>query len=252
MGTRTTLVAGNWKMNGSRSMTDELIRALADGLGGRPGCDVAVCPPFPYLAAAAEALAGTGIDLGAQNLSTEDAGAYTGEVSGAMLKDLCCCYVIVGHSERRSLYGEDNETVARKFLAALRHGLEPIVCVGESLDERERGITSDVVGAQLKAVMAADGVGALARAVIAYEPVWAIGTGRTATPEQAQEVHAFIRGMIAAENGIIADSIRILYGGSVKSSNAKDLFSMPDVDGGLVGGAALEAQGFAGICRAGG
>jgi len=252
MATRTTLVAGNWKMHGSRSMTAELIRGLSQALGGQPGCDVAVCPPYPYLASAAEALVGTGIDLGAQNLSTEDAGAFTGEVSGAMLKDLCCRYVIVGHSERRSLYGEDNDTVARKFLAALRHGLQPIVCVGESLEEREQGVTSDIVGAQLRAVIDAEGVGALAGAVVAYEPVWAIGTGRTASPEQAQEVHAFIRGMIAAEDDTIADSIRILYGGSVKSSNAEDLFSMPDVDGGLVGGAALEAQGFAEICRAGG
>ena len=252
MSKRTKFVAGNWKMNGSRSMTVGLINDLAAALGGRPACDVAVCPPFPYLAAAAEALAGTGIGLGAQNLSDQDEGAFTGEVSGGMLKDLCCRYVIVGHSERRSLYGEDNEAVSRKFLAALRHGLEPIVCVGESLEEREQGVTKDVVGAQLGAVIAADGVAALGRAVIAYEPVWAIGTGRTASPEQAQEVHAFIRQMIAAEDGTISDSIRILYGGSVKSSNAKDLFSMPDVDGGLVGGAALDAQGFAEICRAGG
>ena len=252
MSTRTKFVAGNWKMNGSRSMTAELIGGLAKALGGTPPCDVAVCPPFPYLADAAEALAGTGIDLGAQNLCSEDSGAFTGETSGEMIKDLCCKYVIVGHSERRSLYGEDDATVAAKFVAALRHGLVPIACVGESLEERESGVTNDVVGAQLKAVMAAEGVGALAKAVIAYEPVWAIGTGRTATPEQAQEVHAFIRGTIAEEDGTIADSIRILYGGSVKSSNARDLFSMPDVDGGLVGGAALDAEGFAEICRAGG
>jgi triosephosphate isomerase len=249
---RTKLVAGNWKMNGSREMTVELIRGLAAGLEGGPSGDVAVCPPFVYLAQAAEILAGTGIDLGAQNLCAEDSGAFTGEIAGGMLKDLCCRYAIVGHSERRSLHGETNEMVAQKFLAALRHGLEPIVCVGESLDERERDVTNDVVGEQLKAVIAADGVGALANAVIAYEPVWAIGTGRTASPEQAQEVHAFIRGIIAAEDGTIGDSIRILYGGSVKASNAEELFSMPDVDGGLVGGASLEAEGFAAICRAAG
>jgi triosephosphate isomerase len=233
-------------------MTAELIGGLARALDNAPPCDVAVCPPYPYLGDAAQALAGTGIDLGAQNMSAQDEGAFTGEVSGGMLKDLCCRYVIVGHSERRSLYGEDDATVAAKFIAARRHGLVPIVCVGESLDQREAGVTNDVVGTQLRAVIAAEGVAALASAVIAYEPVWAIGTGRTATPEQAQEVHAFVRGTIAEEDGTIADSIRILYGGSVKASNARDLFSMPDVDGGLVGGAALDADGFAEICRAGG
>ena len=194
---------------------------------------------------------GTNIQLGAQNLSQEDSGAFTGEVSGAMLKDLCCTYAIVGHSERRSLYGEDDALVAAKFQAAQRHGLVPVLCVGETLEEREKGVTEDVVGRQLRAVMDAAGVAALGDAVIAYEPVWAIGTGKTATPEQAQEVHAFARGVVAEKDATIADSVRILYGGSVKAANAGEIFAMPDVDGGLVGGASLEAEGFADICRAG-
>lgn len=249
---RTKLVAGNWKMNGSLGETATLIRSLSASLGADMPCDVAVFPPFVHLQQAAGVLRGTGIDLGGQNLCAADSGAFTGEVSGAMLKDIGCRYVIVGHSERRSLYGEDNETVATKFQAAQKHGLTPVLCVGESLEEREREVTEEIVGGQLSAVIAAAGVGALNDAVIAYEPVWAIGTGLTATPDQAQAVHAYIRGMIRGEDDTISDSIRILYGGSVKSSNAEDLFSMPDVDGGLVGGASLEAAGFADICRAAG
>jgi triosephosphate isomerase len=249
---RIKLVAGNWKMNGTRKQTRELIDGVAGELGSALPCDVAVCPSYVYLAAAARALEDTGIDLGGQSICTDDEGAFTGEISGAMLKDVGCRFAIVGHSERRALYGEDNAMVCSKFKAARRHGLDPILCVGECLEERESGITEDIIRAQLGAVLHAVGGQGLDGAVIAYEPVWAIGTGRTATPEQAQEVHVFIRGMIAEENATIADSIRILYGGSVKSSNAEDLFSMPDVDGGLVGGAALDAAGFADICRAAG
>lgn len=249
---RTKLVAGNWKMHGSREATRRLVRGLTDALGADLPCDVAVFPPFVYLAHAAEALTGTGIGLGAQNLSDQDEGAYTGEISGPMLKDLCCRYVLVGHSERRSLYGETDQQVAAKFAAARRHGLLPVLCLGETLEEREAGATEAVVGRQLAAVLERNGAGALADAVVAYEPVWAIGTGRTASPDQAQQVHGFVRRMIAGEDDTIANSIRILYGGSVKPSNAEELFSMPDVDGGLVGGASLDAEGFAEICRAAG
>ena len=239
-------------MNGTRAQTRELVDGIVSELGDSLPCDVAVCPSYVYLSAAATALEGTGIDLGGQSICTEDEGAFTGEISGAMLKDIGCRFAIVGHSERRALYGEDNATVRTKFQAARRHGLDPILCVGERLEEREKDITEDIIRAQLGAVLQSVGADGLEGAVIAYEPVWAIGTGLTATPQQAQEVHAFIRGMIAQENATIADSIRILYGGSVKSSNAEDLFSMPDVDGGLVGGAALDAAGFADICRAAG
>ncbi len=239
-------------MHGSRQQTAELIGGLAEALGDDPANEVAVCPPFVYLLDAARAVEGTPIRLGAQNLAVEESGAYTGEVAGSMLRDVGCYYVIVGHSERRSLYGETDELVAEKYRAAQRDGLVPILCVGESLEERESGVTSEVVERQLRAVLIAAGIDSFAAAVVAYEPVWAIGTGRTASPEQAQEVHALIRGILASESATIANSIRILYGGSVKASNAGDLFSMPDVDGGLVGGASLEAEGFAEICRAGG
>lgn len=249
---RIKLVAGNWKMHGSREETGTLIRGLAEALGDGPSSEVAVCPPFVYLPDAASAVAGTRISLGAQNLSAEPAGAFTGEISGGMLRDLGCHYVIVGHSERRSLYGETDEIVAAKYLAAQREGLVPILCVGETLEEREAEVTDQVVERQLRAVLDAAGIASFADAVIAYEPVWAIGTGRTATPDQAQEVHALIRGILAGDDDTIAVSVRILYGGSVKPSNAEDLFSMPDVDGGLVGGASLDAGGFAEICRAGG
>jgi triosephosphate isomerase len=249
---RKILVAGNWKMHGSGANTRDLINGLISALGEGPASDVAVCPPFVYLREAGALVAGSRVLLGAQNLAVEESGAYTGEVAGSMLRDVGCHFVIVGHSERRSLYGETSELVAAKFVAAQRDGLEPILCVGETLEEREQGITEQVVGSQLRTVLDAAGVAAFARATIAYEPVWAIGTGRTASPEQAQDVHAFIRGMISGEDATIGNSVRILYGGSVKPSNARDLFSMPDVDGGLVGGASLDAEGFAEICRAGG
>ncbi len=197
-------------------------------------------------------ISGTPIGLGAQDVSDEDSGAYTGEVAGAMLQDVGCRYVIVGHSERRSIYGESDEFTARKHAAALRHGLTPILCVGELLEEREQGATEQVVERQLDAVIDLVGIEGLNGAVIAYEPVWAIGTGKTATPEQAQEVHAFIRGRLGSESTAIAESTRILYGGSVKAANAPELFSMPDIDGGLIGGASLSADEFLAICRAAG
>ena len=249
---RIMIAAGNWKMNGSREQAASLISGLQEALGNDERGEIILCPTYVYLSGAAELLAGSDIRLGAQNVATDDSGAFTGEVAGSMLKDVGCSHVIVGHSERRSLYGEDDATVAAKFQAAQRHGLIPILCVGETLEERQSEVTEEVVARQLQAVLDAAGVGSFERAVIAYEPVWAIGTGLTATPDQAQAVHAFARGRIAAENATIADSVRILYGGSVKSSNAEDLFSMPDVDGGLVGGAALDAVDFAGICRAAG
>ncbi len=249
---RTKLVAGNWKMNGSRAQADTLLGTLRRALGDDLPCEVLVCPSYVYLQHARRLLEGSAIRLGAQNLSEEDAGAFTGEVSGSMLADSGCHYVLVGHSERRALFGEDSATVARKFVAAQRHGLRPVLCVGESLEQREAGTTEQVIEEQLRAVIDGAGSASLSRAVVAYEPVWAIGTGRTASPEQAQAVHAFVRSLIAEYDDTIADLVRILYGGSVKSSNAADLFSMPDVDGGLVGGASLDAEDFAGICRAGG
>jgi triosephosphate isomerase len=210
-----------------------------------------LCPPFVYLPAVREWLQGSALELGAQNLADkEGTGAYTGEVSGAMLRDVGCTYVIVGHSERRALYGETDALVATKFQVAQRAGLIPIVCVGETLAEREAGQTSSVIERQLTAVVEAAGVQAFAKAVVAYEPVWAIGTGRTATPEQAQEVHAFIRGKIAARDATIAAGLSILYGGSVKGANARNLFAMADIDGGLVGGASLVAAEFLEIFRA--
>ena len=249
---RQRLVAGNWKMYGSREFTRALISGLAAEFAGSVPCEVAVCPPSVYLVEAVAAAAGSSILVGAQDVSSEDEGAFTGEVSGAMLADIGCRYAVVGHSERRSLHDESDELVAAKFIAAQRHGLVPILCVGESLAERDAGQTEAVVGRQVGAVVGAAGIEAFSRAVIAYEPIWAIGTGRTATPEQAQAVHAFIRGLLRSENGTIADFIRVLYGGSVKAANAGDIFAMPDVDGGLVGGASLEVQGFASICRSAG
>jgi len=247
---RQKLVAGNWKMHGSRALTRSLVQGLAAQFPQGAACEIAVCPPFPYLAEAASYASGTPIALGGQDVAAEDEGAFTGQVSAPMLFEMGCRYAIVGHSERRSLNGESDELVAEKFMAAQRHGLVPILCVGESLEEREGGQTEAVVSRQLGAVLEAAGIDAFARAVIAYEPIWAIGTGRTASPEQAQAVHEFIRGLLRAENANIADFVRVLYGGSVKAANAADIFSMPDVDGGLVGGASLEVDGFASICRA--
>ena len=244
---RKKLVAGNWKMNGSLADNAALLAAIKPALAG---IEAAVCVPFPYLAQAQAALAGTSIAWGAQNLSEQGKGAFTGEVSATMLLDFGCRYVIVGHSERRSLYGESDELVAKKYVAAQAAGLTPILCVGESLDERESGVTEQVVARQLDAVITAAGVASLAKAVGAGEPVWAIGTGKTATPEQAQAVHAFIRGKIAALDAGVADGLVIQYGGSVKASNAAELMAQPDIDGGLIGGASLVAEEFVAICRA--
>jgi triosephosphate isomerase len=247
---RRPFVAGNWKMNGNRREAEQLLAGVLAGMADVRAAEVAVCPPFVLIPRAAELLAGSGVAWGGQNLDVHDAGAYTGEVSGAMLKDLGCQYVIVGHSERRALYGETNAVVAEKFIAARRHGLTPILCVGESLEERERNETEAVIDRQLKAVLDAAGAAAFRQAVIAYEPVWAIGTGRTATPQQAQDVHRFIRGKIALHDREVANEVRIQYGGSVKPDNAAELFGQPDIDGGLIGGASLKASDFLAICRA--
>jgi triosephosphate isomerase len=247
---RRALIAGNWKMHGSRAENATRIEALLAQFPAHATADCVVCPPFVYLQEAGRLLRGSAIGLGAQDVCAEAQGAYTGEVSAAMLKDIGCACVIVGHSERRGLYGEDDRLVARKFAAALAPGLTPILCVGEQLAEREAGATESVVGRQLDAALELSGAAALAAAIVAYEPVWAIGTGRNATPEQAQAVHAFIRARIAARDAKIAAVVRILYGGSVKAGNAAELFAMPDVDGGLIGGASLKADEFLGILAA--
>ena len=248
---RRPFVAGNWKMNGSAASNKALLDGIKAGLVAVASTDVAVCPPFVYLRDVAEQLQGTTVALGAQNLSEQTAGAYTGEISAAMLLDMDCRYVIVGHSERRAIYGESDALVAKKFAAARKAGLIPILCVGELLEEREAGTTEQVIARQLDAVLALEGIAAFAQAVVAYEPVWAIGTGKTASPDQAQAVHAFIRNKLAAQDATIADKLRILYGGSVKASNAVELLGMADIDGGLIGGAALQAEEFLAICRAG-
>ena len=245
---RQPLVAGNWKMNGSRAS----VRSLLDGLcRGVPenGVEVLVCAPFIHIPLAAELLAGSAIGLGAQTVSEYGNGAYTGEISTDMLKDYGCGYVIIGHSERRHILGETNETVARKFRHARDGGLRVILCLGERLEEREAGMTEQVLSEQLDAVIADAGMECFSGAVIAYEPVWAIGTGRTATPDQAQAAHSFIRLQVARHDDRIADGLRILYGGSVKADNAAGLFAMADVDGGLIGGASLKVDDFLAICQ---
>ena len=247
---RRKLVAGNWKMNGSRALVDVLLQGIVDQIGDLDGVDALVCAPYVYLPMVQARLGGASLVWGAQNLSEHAKGAYTGEVSASMLLDFGCSHVIVGHSERRALFAESDVVVARKFAAARRAGLTPVLCVGETLDERERGDTQAVIDRQLRAVLDLEGVSALADAVLAYEPVWAIGTGRTATPEQAQEVHAFLRRQVGAADESVAGALRILYGGSVKGANAGDLFAMPDIDGGLIGGASLEVREFTTICRA--
>ena len=237
-------------MNGNLATNQALLQALVPAVARVAGVKCAICAPYPYLAQVQQLLSGSGIAWGAQNVSQFDDGAYTGEVSGAMLVDFGCRYVIVGHSERRALFGETSAIVASKYAAALKAGLMPIVCVGETLAQREAGETEAVVDAQLAAVLSGSGVQSLAHAVIAYEPVWAIGTGQTAKPEQAQAVHAYIRNRIARDDAGVAESVQILYGGSVKSANAAELFAMPDIDGGLIGGASLDAAELAKICEA--
>lgn len=248
---RQTLVAGNWKLNGSLDSIKQLVAGITAGTGDTGETQIAVCPPFVYIPLVSNLLADSKVAVGSQDISDQESGAFTGEVSGAMLNDFSCTYAIVGHSERRALYAEDDEFTARKFAAARKAGLTPILCVGETLDEREQGITEDVVARQLDAVIKLEGISAIGEAVIAYEPVWAIGTGKTASPQQAQDVHAFIRGKLAGLDKSVADKVQILYGGSVKGSNAKELFSMQDIDGGLIGGASLTAEDFLAICTAG-
>ena len=246
---RRSLVVGNWKMNGSVVMTDDLLTGLKEGVvRSLSAVDVVVCPPFLYIPLAVQMLAGTTIEVGAQNLDIHKPGAYTGEIAAEMLKEQRCSYVIVGHSERRALYGESSDLVAQKVKVAMAAELKPIVCVGETLEERERGDTGRVVREQLMSVLDLNGVDIFPYAIVAYEPVWAIGTGRSASPDQAQEVHALIRESIAELNPVVADQTRLLYGGSVKPENAQGISSSPDIDGGLIGGAALVASDFLAIC----
>jgi triosephosphate isomerase (TIM) len=245
---RGKLVVGNWKMNGSLDANARLLQTVLPRLSKLKGAHCGVCVPYPYLAQVQSLLSGTGVDWGAQNLSEHAEGAYTGEVSAAMLKDFGCRWVIVGHSERRALHAENDGLVARKFRAAQQAGVTPILCVGETLEQRDAGKTEAVVSAQLHAVVEHNGAGALRKAVIAYEPVWAIGTGRTATPEQAQVVHRVLRDQVSRLDPEAAKNLLILYGGSVKAANAAGLFAMPDIDGGLVGGASLVPDEFVSIC----
>ena len=248
---RKKLVVGNWKMNGGLDGNETLLKALADAVPTLDGVDVSVCVPFPYLFQPAMLLENTAITWGAQNISEHLIGAFTGEVSAPMLREFSCKFVLVGHSERRTLYGEDDALIARKFIAAQKAGITPILCVGETLAEREANATEAVIGRQIDKVIELAGIAALENSVLAYEPVWAIGTGKTASAEQAQAVHAFIRSRIASHDAALALKLLILYGGSVKASNAAQLLIMPDVDGGLIGGASLVAEDFLAICRAG-
>ena len=247
---RQRLAVGNWKMHGNLPENQALLDKVAAAAGDLSRAVAAVCVPFPYLAQARSALTGSKAAWGGQNVSQHPKGAFTGEVSAGMLREFGCRYVIVGHSERRQLFGEDDATVALKAKAVLAEGMVPIVCVGETLTQREQGVTEAVVGRQLGVVADQLGADAMKVSVLAYEPVWAIGTGKTASPDQAQAVHAYLRGVLAARDKAIAASMPILYGGSVKAANAAELFGMRDVDGGLIGGASLVAEEFLAICRA--
>ncbi|MCH7834460.1 MAG: triose-phosphate isomerase [Proteobacteria bacterium] len=247
---RQILVAGNWKMNGDSATNAELV---ADILAAVPVSDnvrLLLCPPFPYISAVAAQIAGSKVSLGAQNVSEHSGGAHTGEVAAAMLRDIGCSYAIVGHSERRTLYGETSAQVANKFQAVLDVGMTPILCIGETLQEREAGRTNAVTEEQLDAVLGTSGIAAFGSAVIAYEPVWAIGTGKTASPEQAQDVHRHIRAVLEKQDRAVAATVQILYGGSMKGDNAAGLIAMQDIDGGLVGGASLQAADFLAIAGA--
>lgn len=249
---RQPLVIGNWKMHGSLSANAELLQALNQQLSADSTVAVAVCPPALYLSSVAAALEASSIQLGAQNVCAEAqaSGAYTGEVAAAMLAEFNTQFGIIGHSERRQYYAESDALVAQKFVQLQQAGIAPVLCVGENLDQREAGETLAFVAAQIQAVIDVVGIQALAQAVIAYEPIWAIGTGKTATPEQAQEVHAHIRQLLADQDETIAAGMQLLYGGSVKADNAAELFAMQDIDGALVGGAALKAADFSAICKA--
>jgi triosephosphate isomerase len=248
---RQTLIAGNWKMNGSKSSAESLLAGVVSGAAGIAKTEIAVCVPFPYLAIGERLLAGSPVALGAQNLCTEPSGAFTGEVSAAMLVDFGCRFVICGHSERREYYGETDAIVGVKLIRAVDAGLTPILCVGETLEQRQGSETDAVIAGQLEGVLQQTGIALFGKIEIAYEPVWAIGTGMTATPQQAQAVHQLIRGWISERDAEIAQDVRILYGGSMKPGNAVDLLAQPDIDGGLIGGASLVAADFLDICRAG-
>lgn len=247
---RTKLVAGNWKLNGSRDANQRLVSGILAGAGRATASEILLCPPYVYLPEVGGRIAGSSVMLGAQDVAAEAGGAFTGEVSASMLREVGCSHVIIGHSERRSFYGDTDAVVAAKFKAAHDNGLIPILCAGESREERESGVTMDVIERQVGAVVAVAGIEPFAASIVAYEPVWAIGTGLTATPQQAQEVHAHVRSIIAASDAKIAVGLRILYGGSVKGANASELFAMEDIDGGLIGGASLDAEEFLAICRA--
>lgn len=247
---RKFLVAGNWKMNGSNAANEALVSGIVAGVPEGSGFGLLICPPTPYLASVAGMVAGSNVALGAQNVSEHESGAFTGETAPSMLKDVGCEYVIVGHSERRAMYGETSGQVAAKFQAAQAVGVTPILCVGETLQEREANATEKVIDEQLDAVLNTAGAASFAAAVIAYEPVWAIGTGMTATPEQAQDVHRHIRARLEEHDVDLAGKVQILYGGSMKGENAPGLLCMPDIDGGLIGGASLKASDFLAIAEA--
>lgn len=247
---RKPVVIGNWKLNGTVTQAKTLITEVKAGAEQLPGVDVAVCPPHVYLPLAVELTAGSPLGVGAQNAADQTDGAFTGEVSSAMLADVGAQYCILGHSERRALYHETDAMIAEKVKLALDAGITPVLCVGETLEQREADQTNDVVATQVQAVMDHVGAKAFAKLIIAYEPVWAIGTGKTATPEQAQDVHAFIRGLVAKADAEVADGLRIQYGGSMKPANAAELLAQPDIDGGLIGGASLKSEDFLAICQA--
>ena len=247
---RAKYVVGNWKLNGSLPANEALLTEVLKGLRGDPGCHLAVCVPAPYLAQARALLQGSAVAWGAQDVSRFEKGAYTGEVSGAMVAEFGARDAIVGHSERRTIFGDTDAVVAEKYVAARKAGLTPIFCVGETLEERERGVTEAVLARQLDALIAKAGAQGLKGGLMAYEPVWAIGTGRTATSAQADEAQAFIRARVAKSDSAVAAELPILYGGSVKAANAAELFAVPNVDGGLIGGASLVAEDFLAIGRA--
>jgi triosephosphate isomerase len=245
---RRPLVVGNWKMNGTRESRKTLLANILAGVTESYPAEVGICAPYVFIPEAAELLKNEPILLGAQNVANEDEGPFTGEISAGMLREFGCDLVIVGHSERRLLYAESNQLVAARYRKALDHGLTPILCVGETLKQREQGETFDVIDQQLEAVVDSAGIESLTNAVIAYEPVWAVGTGRTATAEQVQEIHEYLRRKISEREPDVSASVRILYGGSVKPENARTLFGLPDVDGGLIGEASLDAESFLSIC----
>lgn len=247
---RRPIVAANWKLNGSLEMAQTLVSAINSHSANHDSVEIVISPPFPYLIKVAELISTGNVHLGAQSAAEHESGAYTGEVAAAMLAEVGCQYVIVGHSERREYYGESDEVVVAKFLQIQQAGLIPILCVGESLEQREQGIMQETIVRQVNAVVDRAGIAAMQNSVIAYEPIWAIGTGKTASPEQAQEVHALIRAEIAKQSAEIAEQLRILYGGSVKAGNAAELFSQADIDGGLIGGASLDAEQFNAIVSA--